>query len=88
MIISSDLLISTAVSYLEEDKSTKTQHFSLHGASEVSFFPEVNSGEDVCQANQPAPHTMSPFHVEDKLKLWQSHVMVQSKQTKHIIIPN
>lgn len=65
-------------SYLEENKSAKPQNFSLHGASEVSFLPEVHSGEDVCKTNQSAPHTMTPFHVEDKLKLWQSHVMVHS----------
>lgn len=66
-------------SYLEENKSTKPKHFSLHGASEVSFPPEIHSGEDVRKSNQPSPHAMTPLHVEDELKLWQSHVMVHSE---------
>lgn len=69
-------------SYLEKDKSTKPQHLSLHGAIEVSFPPEVNGGEDVRKSNQPTPHTMTPLHVEDELKLWQSHVMVHSGKTQ------
>lgn len=69
------------MSYLKEDKSTKPKHFSLHGAIEVSFPPEVYGGEDVRKSNQPTPHTMTPFHVEDKLELWQRHVMVHSGET-------
>lgn len=65
-------------SYLEENKPAKPKNFSLHGASEVSFPPEINGGEDVRKSNQPSPHTMTPLHVEDELKLWQSHVMVHS----------
>lgn len=68
-------------SYLEEDKSTKPQHFSLHGAGEVALLPEVHGGEDVCESNQPAPHAMTPLHVEDEFKLWQSHVVVHSRKT-------
>lgn len=62
--------------YLENDKSTEPQHFPLHGASEVSFPPEVHRGQNVCKSNQPTPHTMTPLHVEDELELWQSHVMI------------
>jgi len=64
--------------YLEEDKSTEPEHFPLHGAIEVPFLPEVHGGEDVRQSNQPAPHAMAPLHEEDELKLWQSHVVIQS----------
>ena len=68
-------------SYLEEDEATKPQYFSLHGAIEVSFLPKVHGWEDVCKSNQPTPHTMTPLHVEDKLKLWQGHVTVHSGKT-------
>lgn len=61
---------------LKEDKTTKTQHFSFHGASEVSFLPEVHGREDISKSYKSAPHAMTPLHVEDKLKLWQSHIMV------------
>lgn len=69
-------------SYLEEDKATKPQNFSFHGAIEVSFLPKVHGGEYVCKSNQPTPHSMTPLHVKDKLKLWQSHVMVHSGETQ------
>lgn len=68
-------------SHLEEDKATKTQHFPFHGAIEVSFLPEVHGGENVRKSNQPPPHSMTPLHVKDELKLWQSHVVVHSGKT-------
>lgn len=68
-------------SHLEEDKATKTQHFPFHGAIEVSFLPEVHGGENVRKSNQPPPHSMTPLHVKDKLKLWQRHVVVHSRKT-------
>lgn len=70
---------------LEEDKAAKPQHFSFHGASEVSLSPEVDGGKDVRQTNQSAPHAMTPLHVENKFKFWQSHVMIQSgKETQTV----
>lgn len=77
-------------SYLEEDKATKPQHFPFHGAIEVSFLPKVHGRKYVRKSNQPTPHSMTPLHVKDKLKLWQSHVMVHSgkMQIKKITILN
>lgn len=79
--------VSSAGSHLEEDKATKTQNFPFHGAVEVSFPPEVHGGENVGQSDQPPPHAVAPLHVEDELKLWQSHVMVHSGETKFNSVP-
>lgn len=65
-------------SHLEKDETAEPQHLCLHGAIKVAFLPEVNGGEDVSQPNQPAPHTMTPLHVEDELELWKRHVMVHT----------
>ena len=72
------LLAGALLTYLEEDKATQAQHSSLHGAVEVALPPEVGGGEDVCQADQPAPHAVAPLHVENELELGESHVMVHS----------